>query len=516
MLYVQNLTITHRRDLRVLIDSLSFVLNPGDKLALIGEEGNGKSSLVSTLANAGNPSEHFEVTGTVRATGRIGYLKQFLSEADLALPVFSYVTSEPNADPADWQAINDVATRLYLPPETLYDVRPLGTCSGGERTKLQLCRVLLGKPTVLLMDEPSNDLDLETLYWLERFVQDETRPLMFVSHDETFIQNTANRILHIEQIHRRTTPVWTLTSTDFATYLTEREASFERQSRLAAADQREHEQKMARYRRIESSVHHAQETISRQDPAGGRLLKKKMHAVKALERRIVNEKEGLTKKPDREDAVLLFADPAIGHHADKRILDFKLSVLCVPDDGDQERILARNIALTVLGQDKVAIIGKNGSGKSTLLKVIVQALRKRSDLNVAYMPQNYEDELPMELWPVDFLAPSGLAEDRQKALDYLGCMRFEKHEMQHRIGDLSGGQKAKLFMLRFILQRADVWILDEPTRNFSPLSSPVVREVMRTFNGALIAVSHDRQFLRDVATKTYELTPNGLKNVSLP
>lgn len=516
MLYVQNLTLTHRRDLRVLIDSLSFVLNPGDKTALIGEEGNGKSSLVSVLAHAWEPPAYLEVTGTVRATGRIGYLKQFISEADLALPIFAYVTSEPNADPADWQAINDVAARLFLPPEMLYDDRPLRTCSGGERTKLQLCRVLLGEPSVLLLDEPSNDLDLETLDWLERFVQNETRPLLFVSHDQTFIQNTANRILHIEHIHRRTTPVWTLSNTDLAMYLSERDASFERQSRLAAADKREYEQKMARYRRIENSVEHAQATISRQDPSGGRLLKKKMHAVKSLERRFAKEKENLTAKPDRENAVLLFADPAIGHHENKRILDFKLGALCVPDGGDQERLLARDLELTVLGQDKVAIIGRNGSGKSTLLKTLVEVLQKRSDLNVAYMPQNYEDELPLASLPVDFLAPSGLAEDRQQALNFLGCMRFEKHEMLHCIGDLSGGQKAKLFMLRFILQGADVWILDEPTRNFSPLSSPVVRDVMRAFNGALIAVSHDRQFLREVATTIYELTPNGLKNVSPP
>lgn len=504
MLIVDNLTISHRRDLRVLIEYLSFVLNPGDRLAVIGEEGNGKSSLLKVLAEPASPPEYLEVTGTVSGNERIGYLPQFVSASDLERPVYEYVT---DGSDGDWQAMNDAALRLRLTPEALYETRLLGSLSGGERTKMQFCRLLMQKPSVLLLDEPSNDLDIPTLEWLEQFILDEARPLLFVSHDETLVERTANVILHLEQLHRRQTPVWTLARTGLKTYLSDRDAAFDRQSRLAAADERQHKAQMERFRQIEERVEHEQNRISRQDPAGGRLLKKKMHAVKSLGRRLDKIYEDRTKKPDREEAVLLFADPAISHHEDKRILDLALDVLRVPDGN---RILSRKIELTVRGREKAAIIGRNGSGKSTLLRKIVTELSSRQDLRVGYMPQNYEDELPDDLLPVEFLAPSGLVGDRQRALDLLGGMRFDRHEMMHRISDLSGGQKAKLFMLRFLLLEADTWVLDEPTRNFSPLSAPVVRDVLRAFNGTIISVSHDRRYLDEVASVVYVLDETGL------
>ena len=505
MLIADNLTISHRRDLRILIESLSFVLNPGDKLAVIGEEGNGKSSLLKVLAARDMPPDYLDVTGAVSGSDRIGYLAQFISPEDLGRSVYDYVTAGSDSD---WQAINDAALRLRLAPEFLYESRRLGSLSGGERTKVQFCRLLIQKPDVMLLDEPSNDLDIPTLEWLERFISEEERPLLFVSHDETLVERTASGILHLEQLHRRQTPVWTLARTGLPAYMAERDAAFSRQSRLALADERQHEARMERYRRIEQQVEHDQASISRQDPAGGRLLKKKMHAVKSLGRRLDKTYEERTKKPDREDAVLLFADPAISHPRDKRILDLALPVLRVPDGS---RILARDIDLTVRGREKVAIIGSNGCGKSTLLRRIYAELSVRQDLRVAYMPQNYEDVLPAEALPVEFLAPSGHVADRQRALDMLGCMKFDRHEMMHRIEALSGGQKAKLFMLSFLLQEADTWLLDEPTRNFSPLSAPVVREVLSAFNGTIISVSHDRRYLAEVATRCYELNETGLR-----
>ncbi|HHT45276.1 MAG TPA: ABC-F family ATP-binding cassette domain-containing protein [Fastidiosipila sp.] len=510
MLQVNQLTISHRRDLRIIINELSFVLGRDDKIAIIGEEGNGKSSLIQVLAYPDDPPAYLEVQGTVHHAAPVGYLSQFISDEALGMSVYDYVTSDPRIDPTDWQKINDVAVLLRLSPDQLYQDRKIGTLSGGEKTKMQLCRMLLTDPAVLLLDEPSNDLDLETLYGLEQFIKEDKRPILFVSHDETLIRHAANGILHLEQIHRRKTPVWTLARVGLDEYLTTKRDEFERQSMLAAADHRAHQARMERYRRIEQRVEHEQETISRGNPAGGRLLKKKMHAVKSLEKRLDKEYENRTKKPNREEAVILFADPKIGHHEDKRILESRLTSLDVFDPATGKRQLAKDIELDIFGRDKICLIGRNGSGKTTLLKKIHEALLEKPDLHVSYMPQDYEEELPEHLTPVEFLAPSGRLEDRQRALDFMGSMKFEQREMQRLIADLSGGQKAKLFMLRFVLQGADVLVLDEPTRNFSPLSAPVVRQVLRAFNGAIISVSHDRVYLKEVATRVYELMPDGL------
>ena len=168
------------------------------------------------------------------------------------------------------------------------------------------------------------------------------------------------------------------------------------------------------------------------------------------------------------------------------------------------------------GGEKVCIIGDNGAGKSTLLRLIRQELEKRTDLKVGYMPQNYEDELDMDVSPVEFLAPGGDKESVTRVRTYLGSMKYTHDEMLHPIRGLSGGQKAKLFLLKLKLDRADVLLLDEPTRNFSPLSAPVVRELIARFNGTVISVSHDRRFMQEVCTRVLKLTPHGLEMVEIP
>lgn len=232
-----------------------------------------------------------------------------------------------------------------------------------------------------------------------------------------------------------------------------------------------------------------------------------MHAVQSLGRRMEKEYEHRTRVSDSEDAILTFFDDAITLPSSKEILNFTLAELRTPDDA---RILSENIDLQIRGPEKVAIIGANGSGKTTLLRKIAAELLPRRDIRAAYMPQNYEEEMTPELVPVDWLVPSGKQTERQIALDHLGSMRFTHLEMTRPIGGLSGGQKAKLFILKMILHGNNVLILDEPTRNFSPLSGPVIRDILAAFGGAIIAVSHDRLFLSQVPDIIYQLTENGL------
>ena len=265
-----------------------------------------------------------------------------------------------------------------------------------------------------------------------------------------------------------------------------------------------------KFRRIQQSVEYKQATITRQNPSGGRLLKKKMHAVKAQERRFEKQWEERTEVPDTEDAIYLRLGRQIPMPKGKEVLDYELDQLTA--DG---KLLAEKIHLRIRGPEKVCIIGKNGVGKTTLLKQIAQELLSRKDLHAAYMPQNYGDLLPGEKTPLDFLQTKGDKEELTRIRTWLGSMKFTAEEMEHPIRELSGGQKAKLFFMKMSLEESDVLILDEPTRNFSPMSNPVIRRILADYQGAILCVSHDRKFIEEVCTEVYELTRDGLKRCSL-
>ena len=185
--------------------------------------------------------------------------------------------------------------------------------------------------------------------------------------------------------------------------------------------------------------------------------------------------------------------------------------LDLPELTAGEQVLSQNIRLWVDGPEHIGIVGANGAGKSTLLKLIADRLLDRTDLRAAYMPQDYGDLLLGDKTPVEVLAPSGRREDVTRARTLLGNMKYKAEEMEHPAAGLSGGQRAKLLFLSMVLDGANVLVLDEPTRNFSPLSAPVIRRVLVDFPGVIISASHDRLYLDQVCTQVLELTKTGLK-----
>jgi len=187
-------------------------------------------------------------------------------------------------------------------------------------------------------------------------------------------------------------------------------------------------------------------------------------------------------------------------------LDFTLPLLEIGGE-----TLSKDIRLYVKGAEHVCITGRNGAGKTTLLRKIAEDLLLRKDIRAAYMPQNYADLLDMEKTPVEFLTnDSGEKDVITRAKTYLGSMKYTPEEFEHKLAALSGGQKAKLFFLKMILDGKNVLILDEPTRNFSPLSNPVIRDVLRKFSGTIISVSHDRKYIEEVCDICYRLDGEGL------
>ena len=208
--------------------------------------------------------------------------------------------------------------------------------------------------------------------------------------------------------------------------------------------------------------------------------------------------------PDIEESIN-FSFEEVEIPKTKKIINISLKELKVKD-----KILSKNIELEIIGNPHVCIIGQNGVGKSTLIKEIYNTLRTRTDIKVGYMPQNYEDILKEYDKVIDFIAPSGKKEDVTKARMYLGNMNVTREEMEGKIAELSNGTKAKLILMKLVLEKSNVLLLDEPTRNVSPLSNPVIRKVLKEFKGTIISVSHDRKYIEEVIDKLYTLTPNGL------
>ena len=174
-------------------------------------------------------------------------------------------------------------------------------------------------------------------------------------------------------------------------------------------------------------------------------------------------------------------------------------------------VLVDSLSFTLNDGERLALIGEEGNGKSTLLHLIRNTLEKRSDLRVFYMPQDAGDLLDFSLSPVELLSPSGKKDERSRAGILLGSMKFTADEMNPPSAGLSGGQKAKLMFLMMAESGANVLLLDEPTRNLSPLSGPVIRELLAEYPGCIITVSHDRRLIQEVCTRTVTLTPEGVR-----
>lgn len=307
MFQVNHLSVTHTRDLRSMISDFSLVLQPGDKAALIGEEGDGKSTLLKLLYDERLVSGYAEWSGEIlRGQTRMGYLPQEPSPQALGEAVRTFWSQGSALTPPEEAAL---LRSLSLPADLPSWDRPLGRLSGGERVKLQLARLLGEQPDLLLLDEPSNDLDLETLQFLEDFLRTWPGTVLFVSHDETLIRNTANVIVHLEALRRKTAPRATVARLPYDQYVEGRRAKFQHQAQVSRKEHAEFQKQMDRFLRIRNQVERQQATISRGDPHGGFLLKKKMHTLQAMGRRFEKEKDKLTQMPELEEASFSASPP---------------------------------------------------------------------------------------------------------------------------------------------------------------------------------------------------------------
>ena len=505
MIKINHLTITQNKDLRDLVSDLNINIQDGEKVAIIGEEGNGKSTLLKTIM--GEKLADFSIRGEIQSDLQsLAYIPQHLSEELNKKSLQDYFFLEP-AD-LDYSLLYRLSDELHFDSSRFTSDQEIGSLSGGEALKIQLIHELAKPFEILFLDEPSNDLDIEMVDWLKKQIHKTRQTVIFISHDEDFLSQTADTIIHLRLVKHRKEAETLVEHLDYDRYSDQRKANFARQSQQATNDQRVYDKTMEKHRRVKQNVETALRATK--DSTAGRLLAKKMKTILSQEKRFEKEAQSMTQKPREEEQSQLFFSDIEPLAASKVLVRLENETLSIG-----ERVLSQGLQLTVRGQDKIGIIGPNGVGKSTLLAKLHQLLSGKREISLGFMPQDYQETLQLDLSPVEFLSQTGHKEEIQKIQSHLASLNFSYPEMHHQIHSLSGGQQGKLLLLNLVLRKPNFLLLDEPTRNFSPTSQPEIRKLFANYSGGLVTVSHDRRFLKEVCTSIYSLTEYGLEVVDL-
>ena len=341
---------------------------------------------------------------------------------------------------------------------------------------------MIKNPEFLILDEPTNDLDIETLEFLEDFINNTDIPILYVSHDETLLENTANMIIHLEQLKRKTNVRNAVSKISYKDYVEDRQKRIEKSIQEHNSETKIKKESLKKLNKIKDKI-----------VANNPERQNQLRSLIAEEKRL--EKDSVTEKIETEDQIFLKISDIEEIPNSKVILDMHLDVLEV-----DEKSLANNIDITLIGKEKLVILGKNGIGKTTLLKKILEKLKETPNIKVGCMPQNYDEVLKNYSKVLDFLSENN-EESITRIRSLLGMLKFTSEEMLSDISNLSGGQKAKIFLLKMFLDKSNVLVLDEPTRNLSPLSNPVIRKILKEYPGSIISVSHDRKYIDEVCNK---------------
>ena len=505
MIKINHLTITQNKDLRDLVSDLNINIQDGEKVSIIGEEGNGKSTLLKTIM--GEKLADFSIRGEIQSDLQsLAYIPQHLPEELKKKSLQDYFFLE--STDLDYSILYRLSDELHFDSSRFASDQEIGSLSGGEALKIQLVHELAKPFEILFLDEPSNDLDIEMVDWLKNQMQKMRQTVIFISHDEDFLSQTADTIIHLRLVKHRKEAETLVEHLDYDRYSDQRKANFARQSQQATNDQRVYDKTMEKHRRVKQNVETALRATK--DSTAGRLLAKKMKTILSQEKRFEKEAQSMTQKPLEEEQIQLFFSDIKPLAASKVLVRLENETLSIG-----ERILAQGLQLTVRSQEKIGIIGPNGVGKSTLLAKLQQLLSDKREISLGFMPQDYQETLQLDLSPVEFLSQTGHKEEIQKIQSHLASLNFSYPEMHHQIHSLSGGQQGKLLLLNLVLRKPNFLLLDEPTRNFSPTSQPEIRKLFANYSGGLVTVSHDRRFLKEVCTSIYSLTEHGLEVVDL-
>lgn len=498
-----------------LFEDVSFVINKKDRIALVGKNGAGKSTMLKILAGEQRPTEG---TVAVQRNITVGYLPQVMvlsdsrtvmEEAEMAFEHIFEMQERLNrmnqelADRTDYdsESYQELIERFTHDNEhflmmggTNYQAeiertliglgfersdfdRPTSEFSGGWRMRIELAKLLLRRPDVLLLDEPTNHLDIESIQWLEGFLKNSPGAVVLVSHDRAFINNVTNRTIEISCGHIYD---YKVPYDEFVVLRKERR-----------------EQQLRAYENQQKEIKDTEDFIER--------FRYKATKAVQVQSRIKQLEKIVPIRIDEEDhsTLRLKFPPAIrsGNYP----------VIC---EGVKkaygEHVVFHDVDMTIHRGEKVAFVGKNGEGKSTLVKCIMDQIPFEGKLvighnvQIGYFAQNQAQLLDENLTVFDTIDRVAQGDIRLKIRDILGAFMFGGEASDKKVKVLSGGERSRLAMIRLLLEPVNLLILDEPTNHLDMRSKDVLKDAIRDFDGTVIVVSHDREFLDGLVTKVYE------------
>ena len=513
MISINNLSVEFSA--RPLFDNINYVINRRDRIALVGKNGAGKSTMLKIIAGLQQPTSGNVV---VPADVTIGYLPQqmeisdTLTVAEEARKAFSHVdelqrrideTSASLAERTDYESegYQQLIERLSTLTEqalmlggdnceaelekTLIGLgfsrsdfsRPTSEFSGGWRMRIELAKILLQRPDVLLLDEPTNHLDIESIQWLERFLAQGPAAVVLVSHDRAFIDNVTNRTIEISlgRIYDY--------AVNYSRYVELRKERLEQQMRAYLNQQKQiqdTEDFIERFRYKATKSVQVQSRIKQ-------LAKIERIEVDEVDRSHLNLR--FPPAPRSGDFPVI-ADGVGKRYGDHQVFD--------------------NATFTIKRGEKVAFVGKNGEGKSTLVKCIMGeipftgSLRIGHNVKIGYFAQNQAQLLDGDITVFDTIDRVAVGDIRLKIRDLLGAFMFGGEASDKKVKVLSGGEKTRLAMLRLLLEPVNLLILDEPTNHLDMTTKDILKQAILDFDGTVIVVSHDREFLDGLVEKVYE------------
>lgn len=498
-----------------LFSGVSYVVNDRDRIALVGRNGAGKSTMLKIIAGLQQPTSG--VVSVPKDT-TVGYLPQVMKltdsrtvreEVETAFEAMHRLQAEverlnnqiverTDYDSPEYQALIDRFTheseRLQMLGAGNYQAeleqtllglgfrrtdfdRPTSEFSGGWRMRIELAKLLLSHPDVLLLDEPTNHLDIESIQWLEEFLAQRSRAVILVSHDRAFINNVTNRTIEIS-----------------CGRIYDYKVKYDEFVKLRAERR---EQQLRAYENQQKEIADAREFIERFRYKPTKAVQVQSR-IKALEKIVPIEIDGLDNK-----AMRLKFPPA------QRSGDYP--VICEEVAKSYgEHVVFSGVEFTIKRGEKVAFVGRNGEGKSTLVKCIMGEipfdghLKIGHNVQIGYYAQNQAQLLDEELTVYDTIDYVATGDIRTRINDILGAFMFGGEENQKKVKVLSGGERSRLAMIRLLLSPVNLLILDEPTNHLDMASKDVLKEAIQAFDGTVILVSHDREFLDGLVSKVYE------------
>ncbi len=498
-----------------LFQGVSYVINDKDRIALVGKNGAGKSTMLKIIAGLQQPTEG---TVAVPKDTTIGYLPQVMiltdertvmEEATLAFEhiremqenldrLNKELAERTDYESEDYMALVDRFThendRFQMMGGMNYQAeiertltglgfnredfnRPTKEFSGGWRMRIELAKLLLSRPDVLLLDEPTNHLDIESIQWLENFLSTRASAVVLVSHDRAFINNVTNRTLEIS-----------------CGRVYDYKVKYDEYVRLRAERR---EQQLRAYENQQKEIADIKDFIERFRYKPTKAVQVQSR-IKQLEKMIPIEVDEV----DNSSLHLKFP-PSM------RSGDYP--VIC--EDVEKaygDHVVFHHVNLTIKRGEKVAFVGKNGEGKSTLVKCIMGEipydghLKIGHNVQIGYFAQNQAQLLNGELTVFDTIDRVAKGDIRLKIRDILGAFMFGGEASDKKVKVLSGGERSRLAMIKLLLEPVNFLILDEPTNHLDMRSKDVLKEAIRDFDGTVIVVSHDREFLDGLVTKVYE------------